>query len=103
MKEGLRLLIVLFEEVVDRGAAGSRRDGERKTPRLSLRLHEGCEEALDGVEPGSRCRGEMERPSPDGVRAIGEHWDAYGRRNCSTMAWIIFPTGTCFSMTWSGE
>src|SRR5580698_8302927 len=58
--EGLRLLIVLFEEAVDRGLQVG--DGA-KDAALEPALCEGCEEALDGVEPGSRCRGEMERPS----------------------------------------
>src|SRR5271170_8269448 len=58
--EGLRLLIVLFEEAVDRGLQVG--DGA-KDAALEPALCEGREEALDGVEPGSRCRCEMERPS----------------------------------------
>ena len=35
---------------------------------------DGGEEALDGVEPGGRCRGEMERPA----RMIGEPFENLG-------------------------
>ena len=58
--EWLRLLIVLFEEAVDRGL----QVGDRaKDAALEPALCERREEALDRVEPGSRCRREMERPS----------------------------------------
>src|ERR1700675_4959751 len=58
--EGLRFLIVLFEEAVDCGL----QVGDRpKDAALEPALCEGREEALDRVEPGSRCRCEMERPS----------------------------------------
>ena len=56
----IRLLIVLFEEAVDRGLQVG--DGAKEAA-LEPALCEGREEALDGVEPGSRCRGEMKRPS----------------------------------------
>src|SRR5271170_3291854 len=58
--EGLRFLIVLFEEAVDRGLQVGDRS---KDAALEPALREGREEALDRVEPGSRCRCEMERPS----------------------------------------
>ena len=48
--EGLGLLIVLFEEAVDRGLKVG--DGP-KDAALEPPLCEGREEALDGVEPGS--------------------------------------------------
>jgi hypothetical protein len=51
--EGLRLLIVLFEEAVDCGLQVG--DGP-KDAALEPALCEGREEALDGVKPGSRCR-----------------------------------------------
>ena len=58
--EELRLLIVLFEEAIDRGL----QVGERpKDAALEPALCEGREEALDCVEPGCRCRCEMECPS----------------------------------------
>jgi hypothetical protein len=51
---------VLFEEAVDRGL----QVGDRpKDAALEPALCGGREEALHRVEPGSRCRGEMERPS----------------------------------------
>ena len=58
--EGLGLLIVLVEEAVDGGLKVG--DGS-KDAALQSALCEGCEEALDGVEPrGGRWR-EMERPA----------------------------------------
>ena len=54
------MLIVLFEEAVDCGLQVG--DGP-KDAALERALCEGREEALDGVEPGSRCRREVERPS----------------------------------------
>src|SRR6202035_2901330 len=59
-REGLRLLIVLFEEAVDRGLQVG--DGP-KDAALQSPLCQGCEEALDGVEPGCGRRRKMERPS----------------------------------------
>ena len=58
--EGSGLLIVLFEEAVDCGLQVG--DGP-KDAALEPPLRKGREEALDRVEPGSRCRREMERPS----------------------------------------
>ena len=58
--EGLRLLIVLFEEAVDRGLQV---DDGAKDAALEPALCEGREEALDRVEPGSGRRREVERPS----------------------------------------
>src|ERR1700728_3527007 len=58
--EGLRLVIVLFEEAVDRGLQV---DDRAKDAALEPALCEGGEEAFDRVEPGGRCRREMERPS----------------------------------------
>jgi hypothetical protein len=51
---------VLFEEAVD---CGLQVDDGPKDAALEPALCEGCEEALDRVEPRGRCRGEMERPS----------------------------------------
>ena len=53
--EGLRLGIVNFEETVDGGL--------EEAPRLRTGLHQDGEETLDGVEPGGRGRGEVERPA----------------------------------------
>src|SRR5271154_2058241 len=58
--EGLGLLIVLFEEAVDRGL--QIRDGPEDAA-LEPALCERGEEALDRVEPGSGRRREVERPS----------------------------------------
>ena len=58
--ERLGLLIVLFEESVDRGLEVG--DGPEDAA-LEPALGEGCEETLDGIEPGGRRRREMERPS----------------------------------------
>ena len=58
--EGLRLLIVLFEEAVDRGLQVC--DGSEDAA-LEPALCESGEEALDRVEPGSGRRREVERPS----------------------------------------
>jgi hypothetical protein len=49
--ERLGLLIVLFEEAVDRGLEAG--DGLEDAA-LEPALCEGCEEALDGVEPGGK-------------------------------------------------
>jgi hypothetical protein len=54
------LPIALFEEAVDRGLKVG--DGSKDAARQAV-FCGGCEEALDGVEPGSRGRGEVERPS----------------------------------------
>ena len=93
--EGLGLLIVLFEEAVDRGL----QVGERaKDAALEPALCESGEEALDRVEPGSRCRCEMERPSrmtfepSSNVEMLMGGVvvdDSVDRLSC----------GTCFSMT----
>ena len=58
--ERLGLLIVLFEEAVDRGLKVG--DGP-KDAALEPALCESGEEALDRVEPGSGRRREVERPS----------------------------------------
>ena len=58
--EGLGLLIVLFEEAVDRGLQVG--DGAEDAA-LEPALCERGEEALDRVEPGSGRRREVERPS----------------------------------------
>ena len=58
--EGLGLLIVLFEEAVDRGLQLG--DGSEDAA-LEPALCESGEEALDRVEPGSGRRREVERPS----------------------------------------
>ena len=93
--EGLRLLIVLFEEAVDCGLQVG--DGPKDAP-LEPALCEGREKALDGVEPGSRCRREVERPS----RMTFEPSADVGM----LMGGVVvddgvdgLPTGTCFSMT----
>ena len=63
--------------------AACRSTTDRKTPRLSLRLVQGREEALDRVgSQDARRRREMGASIADDVRAIAEHWDACGRRSC---------------------
>jgi hypothetical protein len=59
--EGLRLLIVVFEEAVDRGLQV---DDGPKDAALEPALCQGREEALDRVEPGRGRRRGVERPSP---------------------------------------
>ena len=58
--EGFGLLIVLVEEPVDRRLQVG--DGAKDTA-LEPAFGEERKEPLDGVEPGSRCRREVERPS----------------------------------------
>ena len=58
--EGLRLLVVLFEETIDGGLKIG--DGSEHAS-LQSPLREYCEKPLDGVEPGRRSWGEVESPA----------------------------------------
>ena len=55
--EGLRLGVVIVEETIDGGLEVG--DGSEGAA-LEAALGQGGEETLDGVEPGSRCRREVE-------------------------------------------
>src|ERR1700735_5874133 len=58
--EGLRLGVVSFKETIDGGLeVGDASEGAA----LEAALGQGGEETLDGVEPGGRGRGEVERPA----------------------------------------
>ena len=58
--EGLRLGVVIVEETIDGGLEVG--DGSEGAA-LEAALGQGGEETLDGVEPGGRGRGEVERPA----------------------------------------
>src|SRR5208282_2374798 len=58
--EGFGMGIVIFEEAIDRGLKVG--DGSEDAA-FEAALGEGGEEALDGVEPGGRCRREVEGPA----------------------------------------
>src|SRR5271165_1038056 len=73
--EGLGVCVVIVEEAVDRGLEVG--DGSEDAA-LETALGQDGEEALDGVEPGGRGRGEVERParvarepSPHGGMLVG--------------------------------
>ena len=58
--ERLRLGVVIVEETIDGGLKVG--DGSEDDA-LEAALGQDCEEALDGVEPRGRSRGEVERPA----------------------------------------
>ena len=58
--EGFRLGVVIVEKAVDCGLeVGDRPEG----PAFEAAFGQDCEKSLDGVDPGSRGRGEVERPA----------------------------------------
>ena len=69
------MLIVLFEEAVDRGLQVG--DGPEDAA-LEPALCEGREEALDCIKPGRRCRGEVECPSRMAFEPSANAWVLMG-------------------------
>ena len=92
--EGFGVIVDFLDAAVDGGLEIDNRAEDAAAEAASGELGE---EAFDGVEPGGRCRGEVDGPA----RMSGEpgaHLRMLVGGIVSTMAWIVLPTGTCASM-----
>ena len=96
--EGLRLLIVIFEEAVDRGLQVNNRSKNTALDLRFVRVAKKPSTALSqdadvGVKWSVRARMTLLEPSPNIGMLVG------GVGACRRWHWIVLPAGTCFSMT----
>jgi hypothetical protein len=92
--ERLGAIVGFLEEAVD---GGLQIDDRLEDPALEAALGQFGEEAFDGIEPGSRSRGEMENKAELAIEP-GAHLGVLVGGVLSRTTWIILPAGMSVSI-----